>query len=131
VDKIYRTGLLVFIAAILLMVTATMVAYFIGRATGYADGSIGREFERASEVNRELGDEQRRELENNRGAIDAAEKLRRITAETNSTMRKLGGLNRQSISLSEEAVAQARILANYIKRVNGIIGNESDNSGSE
>jgi len=131
VDALYRRGLVIFIAAIVFMAATAVAAYFVGRAHSTVDAGTGAELIRATETNRELGAEQQRELERNRGAYEAVERIRGITADANRSLAELGELNRRAGDISAQIRAEADILADYFRGVSGVIDGYADNLGSE
>ena len=137
-EKITKFGIGIIAAFILIVCTAAVVAYFVGRAHPAAGGRAGRELEAAADLNRAIAGEQqfavgevrysREQLEASLGSLA---EIRRITQETNSSLGELGGLNRRSGDISTQIRTEANLLANYLRGVSNILGDIPDPMGSE
>jgi len=137
-DALYKRGILILIAIFIIMVSAVVVAYFIGRSYNRVDGGVGREFETATIINSTIRDEQQRTLDaiSNSASdvgrsLELIEAIRGITKETDSSLRELGELNRRSSDISAQIREEALLLADYFWRVSSILSDYDNNSGGE
>ena len=99
------------------------IAFNISGTNSGASGRSGQKFSAATSLNRIIADEQRRELERNKQAVAAVERLRGIHQEADSAIRELGLVNRGSGDLSALIRAEVNILEDYFRSV----GSELDN----
>jgi hypothetical protein len=131
VEKVRKRYIVICIAVILLFCAGIVVAYFVGRNNRSATGSIGLQLNNAAELNREIADEQRRAADNNQRAIEFAERIRRITAEANSSYTELGIFNRGSGDISAQIRAENKLLSDYYRNINDIVDYYSSNNECE
>ena len=91
----------------------------------------GSKLDTAIELNREITDEQRRELERNQRAIATIENLGRKFKETDSTLGELRMVNRGSSDILQAIRAEINILENFFWDTGDELYNYHNHDGSE
>ena len=130
-EKINKHFIVFLIAVFIIICTVAMVTYFIGRAHNRANEGTGLQLGDAAELNRTITDEQRRNLDRVERSVDALERIRGITEETNSALAELGMVNRGSGNISATIREEAYLLADYLYSVSDITSDFFDNIGIE
>jgi len=123
----YRTGLFIVIATVIIMVAIGIGGYLIGRSHNRTDLRTGQEQGGAAEFNQRIEDSQRQRLGDIRDDIGAVESLRAIALERDRTYQKLGELNSGSGDLSRQIREQAMVLADFVRYVDRVLS-DYDNS---
>ena len=139
-EKIIKLDIMYIIPVALISIcaVASVVAFIFGGSNNRADGRTGSELSAAAEYNRTIAEEQRRTLDgitdSQNGierSIEALERIRGITEETDSTLAELRELNRGSSNISAAIRAEAYLLADYFWCISNIVNDYFDNLGSE
>ena len=133
-----RAVVFIFTAFVIGCAVASVVAIIFGGSNNRADGRTGSELSTAAEYNRTITEEQRRTLDgitDSQGgvgrSIEALERIRGITEETDSALTELRELNRGSNNISAAIRAEAYLLADYYRCIGNIVNDYFNNMGSE
>jgi len=131
VEKDNRFYIIVIVILFVLACAIGIGGYCIGKAHNGIDVSAGRELDRASEINRAVGESQQRRLEDNRESVRSLEALRAIALERDRTYKKLGELNRGSKDIPKAIREETLVLEDFIGSVDYILSNYADTLGNK